>query len=559
LGVGLAVGARAFADEAPLSSNDPSQAAHAPATPVSPPLNTPAAAPAASAVSAADKAPRFVLQGASFDGATVMSPAALAPAWSSYRGKTVSLEDLRAIGRAAETLYAASGHPFVAILLKVQEVKDGVVHFDVVEGKVSDLSVLGSDPVARRQATAMLEPVVNRAPLALGDVEQAYELARQVPGLSVAGTLRQGSQAGGMDLVVAARRDEPLHGYINVNNLYADSVGPWGVLAGFDYDGRSDYGDMLSAQVYTSVPIDRQLLVRGDYERGLDAAGARFTLSGLWGTANPKDLGSTPLEIATSVANVRAEVSQPIFQRPAYNLVADVSIEGSDQQTRVFVTAPLSDDRLRIVTASLAGEISSDFGRWSGSIEVRQGLDFADASRPGDLDLSRVGGDPQATEFKASFETESATFHHVSFATRSDWQYASAPLEAPEQYAVGNLTIGRGYQPGVALADDVVAGSFEVRVGPFAMKDNLHIQPFAFYDMARLFNRGVGPYTLDSVGGGLRLQAPGKFELDLTYADPLLAPPGQPRPSPLFLVNLTASLNDIYGVIHQRLQKETGK
>ena len=76
----------------------------------------------------------------------------------------------------------------------------------------------------------------NRAPLSLVDVESAYQQAKDVPGLAVSGTLRRGSQPGGMDLVVDAQRNE-WRTYANVNDLYADPVGPWGALFGVDHFG----------------------------------------------------------------------------------------------------------------------------------------------------------------------------------------------------------------------------------------------------------------------------------------------------------------------------------
>jgi hemolysin activation/secretion protein len=471
---------------------------------------------------------------------------------------------LRTISRRAEAIYAASGYPFVAVRLKVQQVKEGVVHFDVIEGRISDLTVLGSNPAARRQATAMLEPLVERAPLSLADVDSAYQLARLVPGLSVAGTLRQGSQPGGMDLVVATKRDEAINVYLNVNDLYADSVGPWGVLAGADYAGQSKYGDEASVQAYTSVPVGRQVLLRGSYALGLDSAGTRLTLSGLWGQANPTGSAAAPLELATNIATIRAELAQPIVEARDANLVADVAFEASDQRTRVFSATTLSDDKLRILSASLLGEHTGELGRFSGSVELRQGLDFAGASRPGDANLSRVGGDPQATVVKLSVEAQSANLGKLSLYARSDVQYAAEPLTAPDQYAVGNLTIGRGYQPGLALADSVVAASVEARLGPFPIAHHLQGgtlqgQPFVFVDSARLYDRGAAAYTLTSVGGGVRFQLAGKIETDLVVADPLNGPPGVARPSPTVLLNMTVGLNDLFSLIHRRIAAEAGK
>jgi hemolysin activation/secretion protein len=511
-----------------------------------------------------DTTARFVLHSAEFDGATVVSAKRLQRAWADYRGRPVSLADLRAIGRRAERVYAWAGYPFVAVRLKVQQVKDGVVHYDVVEGRITELTVLGSNPVARRQATRMLDPVVNRAPLSLAEVNNAYALVRQIPGLSTSGTLRQGGEPGGMDLVVATKREDTIRTYANVNNLYADSVGPWGVLLGADVYGDSDFGDVGSAQVYSSLPVGRQVLVRGSYSRGLDVSGDRLIVSGLWGQAHPAQ-SAEALALATDVVSARVELAHPILEAPDRSLVADLAFDASDQRTRIFKASTLSNDKLRTLSLNISGEETNSFGRWAGSVEVRQGIDVLNASHRGDANLSRLGGDPQPTVAKASFEGQSASFHRLSLAVRADVQYAANPLTVPDQYAFTNLGIGRGYQPGLAQADSAVATSIEGRIDPLKVGSQLQAQPFLFVDTARLFTRGSPAYSLTSYGGGVKLQVAGRFETDITFAVPADGIPGTggipglKRPSPSLLLNMTVSLNDLYSVIHNRLAKETAK
>jgi hemolysin activation/secretion protein len=557
----LILAAAPVAHAAPLAPNDPTQAlpqgvGPGPSTPLSLPGARPPAPPQ-------DKTVRLVLQSVRFEGAKAVPEASLQAAWQPLVGKPVTLADLRAIGHRAEAIYAQAGYPFVAVVLKVQEVKDGVVHYDVVEGRISDLTVLGSNIAARRQATAALQPMVNVSPLSLGEVEQTYQLAKQVPGLAISGTLRRGSEPGGMDLVVDAQRPADFRTYINVNNLYADPVGPWGVLAGVDYFGTTEYGDQTSVQVYTSLPVGRQVLVRGSYGLRLNSSGTEVTLSGLWGIADPKgDL--TPLAIAEDVATVRAEISQPLWERPDANLLIDLGLEGSNQTTKVFQNVGLSDDRLRVLDLTLSGEKRGKLGRLSFSAEVRQGLNFGDASYSGEASLGRIGADPQATIFRFAAEYESPTIEYVRLLARLDSQYSDKPLTTPDQYSVGNLTVGRGYQPGAALGDSAVGESTEVRFGPFSLSKSLQIEPFGFYDVVSLWDNGIGTFrqhTIDSAGGGVRFQLNSIAHLDLIYAVPLTSALGlgDPTPTPSVLVNLTVGLNDAFTAIHNRIVSGTSK
>jgi hemolysin activation/secretion protein len=306
------------------------------------------------------------------------------------------------------------------------------------------------------------------------------------------------------------------------------------------------------------LPLGRQVLLRGSYARGLDVSGDRLIVSGLWGEAHPA-ASAEPLAVATDVVSARVELTHPILEAPDHSLVADFAFEASDQRTRVFTASTLSDDKLRVLSLNVSGEETDAFGRWAGSVELRQGVDGLDASHRGDADLSRLGGNPQATIGKASFEAQSASFHGLSLAVRSDAQYAANPLTEPDQYAFSNLGIGRGYQPGLVQADSAVATSVEARIDPLKVGPQLRAQPFLFVDTARLFTRGSPAYSLTSYGGGVKLQMATRFETDVTFAVPVEGIPGLKRPSPTLLLNMTVSLNDLYSVIHNRLAKETAK
>ena len=543
-----AVALAAGDNQAVSGTVDPSQVLP-PREPQSNPINPPVRPPESATPSPADVEPRFVLTEARFDGANSVPEARLEPAWNGFRGKPVSLRDLRTIARRAEAIYTAAGYPFVAIVVTPQSVNGGVVHLKVVEGHISTLTVLAKDPAARRQATAAFSPLVDRQPLSLGDVDAAYQQAKQVPGLAVAGALRRGDVPGGMDLVVQARR-ETWRLYANVNNLYPDTTGPWGALLGLDYFGDSAWGDQTSGQFYSSLSSGRQYVLRLSHLRRLNAGGTTLSLLGLFAWADPKGVVA-PLDIASDVQVGRIALSQPLWRRDQFKLDAEAAFEVDDQRTRIFKTLALSNDKLQILSGSLTGDWRPTMGGHANlAVEIRKGVNVAGASRPGDANLSRPGADPQALVTQLRFSGETPAFYKVTLAGRVEGQLASHALTAPDQYAIGNLTIGRGYQPGAAFGDSALAGSAEVRFGPFPLGSRFQVAPFAFYDAARLWTLTPGAHSrhsISSYGGGLRLDVPGVMHLELAYAqpnDPAFA--GGPIPKGRVLLTVTVGLNEAY-------------
>jgi hemolysin activation/secretion protein len=265
------------------------------------------------------------------------------------------------------------------------------------------------------------------------------------------------------------------------------------------------------------------------------------------------------LSLATKVYAGRLSLSRPLIDRLSETVAATGALEINDQTTKIFKTVGLTDDRLRIASVSLAGELrGAGDAHVAIQLEGRKGLNVLDASQPEGAFSSRLGANPQALVGKFSAEAEAPLFKRLRVAARLQGQISDSPLTSPEQFQVGNLSLGRGYQPGSALGDEVIGGSVELRAGPFRGIRKLTFQPYVFCDAVRLWTLtpgAEGARTLSSFGGGVRIEAPGRMNLDLLYAKPRTPPLGlgEPTPPARFLLNVTFGLNDAFNAIHRRL------
>ncbi len=501
-------------------------------------------------VSSPPDASAIVLRDARFEGARAIPSSDLAPAWNAYVGKSVTLDDLKAIARRAEAIYAERGYPFVAVTVPPQAVADGLVRFQVTEGRLTDLTVLGDDAAARRQATRIFQPLLGVQPLSAAAVERAYASARDTPGLAVAGALRQGSAPGGMDLVVETQR-HPWRVYAGANNLNADPVGPWSLSLGADYYGASAYGDQASIQAAASPDFDKQYSLRVQYKRKLNAYGTEAGLTLIGAKANPAGAVSA-LNLATDVAAGRFELSQNLVDDGMVAIDLSAALEVNDQETKIFGSERLSHDALRV--ASFGGVVTVKGERASGSaaLEVRQGLDWAGASQAGDPDLSRASADPQAVLFRWRVDGQLKLLGQVG-TVRLEGQDTGASLATPEQYVVGSQSIGRGYEPGAAFADTARAVSLELGHPGLKLIKGVRAEPFVFLDAVSLSNpkadldRLFAHRDLTSFGAGVRFDAPGALRLELLYAAPQDAPLGlgEAKPGPSVLFNVTAGLQGV--------------
>jgi hemolysin activation/secretion protein len=130
----------------------------------------------------------------------------------------------------------------------------------------------------------------------------------------------------------------------------------------------------------------------------------------------------------------------------------------------------------------------------------------------------------------------------VTFSIHTQAQWTDRPLLAYEEMPVGNLTIGRGYDPSTVTADQLLAAEFKAEVGPFGPVGVVKVGPYGFYDIAQAdsLSTGVPDVTLRSVGGGLEILLPYHLHADVAYAAPLdrVSPYATSRPPARVLFQL---------------------
>ncbi len=165
------------------------------------------------------------------------------------------------------------------------------------------------------------------------------------------------------------------------------------------------------------------------------------------------------------------------------------------------------------------------------SVEFRKGLSGLGASKPGAPALSRVEGKPDAWVIRVEGQSgvrmdPLGAGLPLALSVRYQAQYTDKPLLSYEEQAVGDLTIGRGYDPAAVSGDRAAGAELKLQAGPVPVVRGFALAPYAFYDAARLWNldRGSENRTIRSCGGGAELRTPYGVRVDLAYAKPLDRP-----------------------------------
>ena len=502
----------------------------------------------------------FVMTAVQFDGLEGLTAQQLAPAYSGYVGRNVPIATVCAIRDRASAILRDAGY-IAAVQVPEQRITGGTVHFRIIMAHLTQVRVRGDASGAETVLAGYLnqltrEPLFNRF-----DAERYLLLASDLPGYTVRLTLRPaGTKPGDVIGDVTVQR---LPGYVDyvVQNGGSQALGPWGELIRGQVFGLTGLADRTSLSLYSTTDLKEQQTIQLAHEMRIGHEGLSLSGSFTYAWAKPTIIDAHVLA-RTLLANV--ELGYPFVRRQNETLRGNFGIDVINQRVELDGKS-FSRDRLRVAYARLgldaAGShftnpgFSSAVPPWHifSTLEFRQGIpglgatDCSIAASCG-LTTSRPAGRPGAAVLRWLLNSEVRPVPKLTVALNVRAQYAWDPLLSFEEFAAGNFTVGRGYDPGALLGDRGFGTQAELRYGnriPISVKRPA-IEGYAFWDHAGIRNLDTalaGPAThLDSVGGGARVNFD-RFILDAALAIPLSrAGFNYRKPPPRFLVSLTTRL-----------------
>ncbi len=506
-----------------------------------------------------DSPVRVTLKAVEFQGARsgplALSDQALASTYAEFIGREAPISVVCDIRDRAATLYLRRG-VLASVLIPEQRIVEGKLVLTVVEARIAAVNYHGDAGPAQKQVVRFLDHLRGLTPFDL-DVAQRYLLlASDVPGARIQSVLKASPQGqGALDLEIAITRDA-VDGSVVAQNYGSKTVGRDLTLARVDLNSFTPLGERTSILGYGTLSSDEQRVIQVAERFYIGGDGLVADLSGAWGWTRPGDV-LKPLDLEGESFAGGLRLTYPLVRHRRHNLNIGVGLDWVDQKVEFGGgAAVLTEDKLRVFFLRLDGHyapasLASHSVAMTGLVELRQGSRGLGASKYGDLSASRFLGKPEATVVRAEGEFGGRLAGPLIGKLNVAWQHTDDPLLSYEEYGVGNLTIGRGYDPSVASGDRAISGSLEISTTPlalpFALKGGGRAawRPYAFYDVAELTNLGLGGGKLDltSAGVGLRAQITSRVALDVTWAKPFDSPFGVgDEPPSRVLISLSAAL-----------------
>lgn len=462
-----------------------------------------------------------------------------------FLGPKKSIDNVELARTALEELYRTHGYQTVAVDIPEQDVKNGIVYLQVVEGKVSRLRVKDSRYFSLGKIKAGVpELAEGNVPNLPKMQKQLAELAGQSPDREIVPVLRAGDTPGTLEVDLKVKDELPLHGRVELNGRNTSSTSRLRLVSSLRYDNL--WQQMHSASLmYQVSPEDNQEVDvwAGTYALPLFDDGTRFAFYAVSSSSNSQIASAGALSVIGIGDIYGARLVKPLKPLADYYHSATLGFDYKDFQ----------EDLNLIGADSIKTPISYApfLAQYSGSLRGKESMTTFDLGLH--FSIRGLGNDQQQFEekrFKARanymYLTGDLKFQHdlplgMEMVSRFAGQAADSPLISNEQFSLGGAESVRGYFETQSLADDAVFGSLELHsphlgLAEWEFVNNLKL--LAFLDAGKGWIKDALPGNstgdfLSSAGFGVHFQLwkhlSGAFDLGIPFTSLAPVRSGDPR------------------------------
>jgi hemolysin activation/secretion protein len=463
-------------------------------------------------------------------GSTVFSPAQLEAAVASFIGKDATFEELLAIRTVITQLYTDKGYTTSGAFLPPQDVTDGVVQVQVVEGAIEKIEIQG----LKRLRTSYVRSRIGLAakpPVNLRRLEEALQLLQLDPHIStVQAELSAGTSPGLSVLTLNVKEAQPLTTALIVENRNSPSVGSIQGTAAISHNNLLGFGDRLSAEYGMSEGVNSYNI---SYEIPLNPRDGTLSISYDHSSSQIIEKPFSDFDINSNSYTLSLGFRQPIIRTPTSEFSLALSLDSRQSETFLLEEIPFSfspgpDNGKSQVTAL---RFTQDWINRSANRVLAARSQFSFGFDALGATVNDIGIDGRFTSWLGQFQVVQALGGGTILIARTGIQLTPDGLLPIEQFSIGGIDTVRGYQQNERVADNGIIGSLEVRYPIVRSPNGIGvIQLASFFDIGTVWNNQTqvprelsSPSTLASVGLGLRWQLDPYVSAHLDWGIPLIS------------------------------------
>jgi hemolysin activation/secretion protein len=481
--------------------------------------------------------PLFRLHHVALAGAISLPSSELAPAYAQLIGRRVTTSDLSSITEAITIFYRKAGWHLSRAIIKPQNAEGGRLKVSVVEGRITDVIVRGSEANAAA-VRVLLEPLTQESPSNRLTVERALLLASDLPGVRIQDTSLEEIETGSGNFRLIVDVESWLnYTSVAIDNRGTKAVGPVQTFLATNFNAAFRPGDTLGVALSTT-PADTDQLRFGSlsYSAPVGTDGSRISLLALHSEVKPGDYRSIfNTQNRADFVELRGTIT-PIRTQDSSLWLSGAAAIGEYGERDIF--GRVYADHLRTITGTAEYHRQDALGGTSYlTVNVKQGLPILGASAAGDAFLSRSDSSGEFTKIDAYYSRVQTLVGPWSIKLAAAGQLASRSLLASQQFYLG-AAFARGLYGLQYSGDNAAGASVELRYDqslPWQIVTGYQL--YGYIDHTRVWNiNDPAVLKLTLAGAGVRFFLPSALQATIEVASPIeyAAPLAETRETRVF-------------------------
>ena len=437
--------------------------------------------------------------------------------------RELTFADLLCLRSKITELYLNQGYSNSgAFLPNNQDLSQGTVQIQVVEGKLERIDIIGLQRLQSNYVRSRLE-LAATTPLNQQRLQEVLELLQLDPLFSqVNAELTAGSSPGQSILIVNLQEAPAFHSTLGVDNYRPPSVGSTEGTVSISHNNLLGWGDYFYGEYNKTEGLNFYDL---RYDVPINAQDGTVGIRYWNSTSGIIQEPFREFEIDSNNETLSFNIRQPMLKTPQEEVALGLLLDLRREQTFLlgqpfsFSIAADNGSTNLTVLRFIQEWVKRDPSR---VLAVRSqfsfGLDLFDAS------INNLGIDGQFFSWQGQFQWVQQLSPSILLLGRIDTQLTPDALLPLEQFSLGGIDSVRGYPQNQLLTDNGIFTSLEVRIPLTADPSVLQLTPFI--DAGTGWNNllpNPNPSTLVGLGTGLRWFIGSGLSFRVDYGVPLIS------------------------------------
>lgn len=390
-----------------------------------------------------------------------------------------SLSELKKLAARITSYYRAQGYAVARAYLPAQEIKDGVVVINIIEGRIDKHQIKNNARLDDARAEAYFDNIKNNDVIKTEAIDRSLLILQGTPGVGATrAVLQPGASVGTSELIIELDEAAPYSANVNLDNYGNRYTGEYRLGGTFYLNSPLNIGDQLTVSALSTG--DKLNYGRIAYQLPVGSSGLRV------GAAYFEAHYALGREFENLDADGKARsssifASYPFIRSQQTNLNGVLSLEQKDLSDEVNATNSKSDKRIKLANVGFSGSHRDNSGIWGAELSMIHGSLDIQTDTIRQIDATSANTDGRYTRWTYSLSRIQRITDNNQLAITLSGQQASKNLDSSEKFSLGGINGVRAYPQGEAVGDEGSLAKLELR-----HSFSPTLQCIAFYDVGEV-------------------------------------------------------------------------